>query len=190
MTDEEIPEPQALEPDDATSDQQDELHAILTEVIQRLRATETKVQDLERAFGEVMQEETRKRSEPAPWVWVPPPATTNDPRTNVRAFVEFYNLTYFGAGRAQRIPECWEQHPGLAMEIATLAAAWRAANLGRSAHPRDAQSWHHHWRPGAIDRMVRDWTHPSCLDGDHRPAGADSRVDRFTAAEHTDTTAG
>lgn len=60
------------------------------------------------------------------------------------------------------------------------AYSWRAAKIGRAASPREAQYWHHHWRPGFTDRLTRDWIHAGCLDGDHRATGADPRTDRFT----------
>lgn len=132
-------------------------------------------------------------AEPAPWVWFSPPAATeddpdtaNDPRETVANFIAWYNLTYTGppGGRSTRIPDCWHQHPGLAAELATLAYTWRAANIGPDATARDAQYWHHQWRPGLLDRLTRDWIHPDCLDGQHRPGGGEPRPDRHTLAEH------
>lgn len=129
--------------------------------------------------------ERTKAAEPAPWALYALPAPTNDVRTNLVSFVDWYNATYVGAeGRTQRIPPCWQQHPGLLQEIGTLAASWRAANVGASANPRDAQQWHHQWRPGFAAR-VRDWVHPHCLDGDHQTAGAPARPDRFAARAHS-----
>lgn len=134
--------------------------------------------------------EGRAPMEPAPWVWYEPPELTADPEHNVHAFVSWFNQTYAGSpsGRARRIPSCWEQHPGLAMEVSALAALWHAANRGRGAHPRDATLWHHQWRPGLISRLT-DWVRPQCLDGAHRDAGAPPRANRFAPEQHADSSA-
>ncbi|MGH4009669.1 MAG: hypothetical protein ACRDTH_16220 [Pseudonocardiaceae bacterium] len=129
--------------------------------------------------------------DPAPWVWFTPPAAAeddpgadDDPRITVDNFVTWYNVTYIGieGSRAKPIPECWRQHPGLAMEVANIAYSWRAANIGE-ASPREAQYWHHQWRPGFTDRLTREWVHIDCVDGEHRPVGAGKRPDRFIQAE-------
>lgn len=130
--------------------------------------------------------EGRPPMEPAAWVWYEPPELTADPQRNAHAFVTWYNQTYVGSpnGRARPIPDCWDQHPGLAMELPALAAAWHAANRGRSANPRDATLWHHQWRPGVISRLP-DWVHPHCFDGEHRETGAAARGHRFAAGDDT-----
>jgi hypothetical protein len=69
------------------------------------------------------------------------------------------------------------------MEVANLAYSWHAANIGASVSPREAQYWHHQWRPGFTDRLAREWVHTDCVDGEHR-AGMAERADRFTLAEH------
>lgn len=124
--------------------------------------------------------------EPAAWA-VSSPQPCDDPNSTVEGFVAFYNTTYVGSGgKAGPIPACWRDHPGLAMEVATLAHSWRAANLGRAAAVRDAQQWHHLWRPGFADRLARDWLNTDCLDGLHH--GNESRVlamEEPTAAEST-----
>jgi hypothetical protein len=103
----------------------------------------------------------------------------------VNSFVAWYNITYVGVdgSRAKPIPGCWRQHPGLAMEVATLAYSWRAANTGNLANPREAQYWHHQSRPGFTDRLAREWVHTDCLDGEHRAAIASERADRFTLVQ-------
>lgn len=102
--------------------------------------------------------------EPAAWVLASPQSGV-DP---VERFVAFYNDTYVGDGaKAVSIPACWREHPGLAMEVASLAHSWQAANLGPTASVRDAQQWHHQWRPGFVDRLARDWLTIDCLDGLH-----------------------
>lgn len=108
--------------------------------------------------------------DPAPWVLARPEAADDDPQSIVDTFVHFYNATYVGidGSRAKPIPACWREHPGLATEVASLACAWYAANIGSGANIRDAQQWHHQWRPGFVDRMTRDWVCPDCFDGSHR----------------------
>jgi hypothetical protein len=125
-------------------------------------------QDQHRAAGQ-------DPDEPAYWVLDPPPATVNrddgtvDIELTLSGWVAWYNATYTGveSGRARPIPACWREHSGLAMEIASLAAAWLAANVGPTATPRDAQHWHHQSRPGFAERTVRDWVRQDCLDGIH-----------------------
>lgn len=160
----------------------------LTTIVQRLAA------EVDSLTGRVTElagdENSRSRATPAPWVWFSPPAGAEDPahrddghtpRWTVENFVAWYNTVYIGAPgspQVRAIPACWQQHPGLSMEISTLAYEWRRANLGRSADPRDAQSWHHSWRPGFVLRLS-DWVHPRCLDGDHQPHGAPPRASRY-----------
>lgn len=128
---------------------------------------------------------------PAPWVWFSPPAPDEpedgeedfeeDPQVFVTNFVAWYNTVFVGveSGRAKAIPGCWEAHPGLAMEVASLAFSWRAANLGPEASIKEAQYWLHQWRPGFADRLVRDWVHTDCVDGQHQATGAHTRDNRF-----------
>lgn len=146
---------------------------------------DTQFRDLVAQVREALTDNERRQTQPGGWVWFPPPALSTDPRTTVRAFVEFYNTTYVGTsgGKACLFPACWEQHPGLAMEIAALAFSWRAANIGKHASSRDAVQWHHQWRPGVISRLVHDWVHPDCFDGIHTPVGSPARHDRFTRAD-------
>ncbi|HEX2289387.1 MAG TPA: hypothetical protein VHH53_04150 [Pseudonocardiaceae bacterium] len=137
-------------------------------------------------------DEEPENHDPAAWVWFTPPAAAEedpdidgDPRITVDNFVTWYNVTYVGVegSRAKPIPDCWRQHPGLAMEVANLAYSWRAANMGQPANVREAQYWHHQTRPGFTDRLAREWAHTECLDGEHRAAGAHERPDQFTLAE-------
>jgi hypothetical protein len=116
-----------------------------------------------------------------PWLWLPgpnpgggEPGQERDLARTLETFVGWYNAVYVGTdgSRARPIPACWPQHPGLAMEIATLAYTWWAANTGRTANIRDAQQWHHQWRPAFTDRLL-SWVHPHCLDGHHRAVGAE-----------------
>lgn len=182
---------------DASAVDRDEQIASLTEIIDSLAH---QVTDLEARHNRLIhalgrhgpQHDTEtdtcadhEPAAPAPWTWSTPPRPDDpgrdqDPRQVVETFVHWYNQTYTGvdAGRATPIPPCWREHPGLAMEIATLCHTWRQANLGPQANVRDAQLWHHQWRTGFADRLTRDWTHPDCRDGQHRPAGGSGRCDR------------
>ena len=181
--------------DDARSSDVGRQITALTEIVGALATTVSELRDRVKHLDKANKSRERDTSdshEPAAWVWFSPPAaaednpdTTDDPQTTVGNFVTWYNITYVGieGSRAKPIPGCWRQHPGLAMEIATLAYSWREANIGPSAKPRDAQYWHHQWRPGFIDRLNREWTHADCLDSEHRAAGAAQRPDRFTLAE-------
>jgi hypothetical protein len=72
------------------------------------------------------------------------------------------------------------------MEIATLAYSWHSANTGPAANPREAQYWHHQWRPGFTDRLTREWVHSDCIDGEHRAAGAIARLNRFATGQQRD----
>ncbi len=146
----------------------------------------------DQAAGEARQEDP-KQDKPGSWVWFSPPAAAEDrqhrdddldPRFTLDNFVAWFNLTFEGraGSSALPIPDCWREHPGLAMEVATLAYAWRHANVGRSANVRDAQYWHHTWRPGFAVRLL-EWVHSRCLDGHHQRVGADPRADRFTTVE-------
>lgn len=141
-------------------------------------------------------EGNQRHDQPAPWVIFSPPAAAedrqhrkdgHDPSWTLQNFVAWLNITYVGlpGGPAQPIPDCWREHPGLAMEIASLAYSWRRANIGTTANVRDAQYWHDTWRPGFAGRLA-DWVHPHCLDGRHREVGAPSRAHRFPHAVSTD----
>ena len=181
--------------DDARSSDVGRQITALTEIVGALATTVSELTDRVKHLDKANKSRERDTSdshEPAAWVWFSPPAAaeddpdpTDDPQTTVGNFVTWYNITYVGieGSRAKPIPGCWRQHPGLAMEIATLAYSWREANIGPLAKPRDAQYWHHQWRPGFIDRLNREWTHADCLDSEHRAAGAAQRPDRFTLAE-------
>ncbi|MGH4010017.1 MAG: hypothetical protein ACRDTH_18005 [Pseudonocardiaceae bacterium] len=179
----------------------------LTEIVGALAATvsqlNARVDRLTRTNGSGGwgddQDEEQDNHDPATWVWFTPPAaaeddpdTGDDPRITVDNFVAWYNVTYVGVegSRAKPIPECWRQHPGLAMEVANLAYSWRAANIGDGASPREAQYWHHQTRPGFTDRLTREWAHTDCIDGEHRANGAGERPDRFTQAEQELSAAG
>ncbi|SHG73837.1 hypothetical protein SAMN05444320_11338 [Streptoalloteichus hindustanus] len=155
------------------------------EQISALRQELAELRDIVQAL---VADDQRGRVDPAPWCWFQPPELAEDPRAALAAWVDFHNATYVGApgGAAQHpIPACWREHPGLAAEVATLAAYWRHSNIGQSAHPGNAQYWHDRYRPGFTAR-IPDYVHRSCLDGDHQPAGAPARPDRWTAENSSD----
>lgn len=165
--------------------QADSEEAVIPDVDRQIRALTEIIGSLAEAMSRLsarvdrLAMDTRSGSdtsgdEVAPWVWTHPEAPADDPEAFAKAFVAFYNRTYVGVdgGRARPIPPCWKDHPGLVSEVATLAYAWRAANLGITANVRDAQYWLHQWRPAFTDRMARDWLPADCLDGHHEPSAA------------------
>jgi hypothetical protein len=164
------------------------LISIVGNLASKLNQLEGRLNRLTNTNGAASDGEQDDPGTPAAWVWYDPPLAAEadpaghlDPTTTVDDFVAFYNATFVGieGGRAKRIPRCWSQHPGLAMEVAALAYSWHTANTGTSATIRDAQHWLHHWRPAFTDRLLRDWIHADCLDGQHRPSGAPTREHRF-----------
>lgn len=178
--------------DNSSSGDVDRQISKLTEIVRALATTVSQISGridrLEKAsgsHGQVSDGEDQDNDAPAVWVWFDPPASVEDHPDTVENFVAWYNVTYVGieGSRARPIPDCWSQHPGLAMEVASLAYSWRAANIGPSASPREAQYWHHQWRPGFTERLAREWIHADCIDGEHRATGAPEREDRFTAVK-------
>jgi hypothetical protein len=167
--------------------ERDQQIAALTEIVgtlaQNLRRLEGQVNRVAKIVSDTPPA-AEDSAEPGPWVWFNPPVAREDepggdedPRVTVENFVTWYNHTFVGidGGRSKPIPACWRQHPGLAMEIATLAYSWRSANVGPSASVREAQHWLHQWRPGFAERLTRDWVHADCFDDAHRAAGAPPR---------------
>jgi hypothetical protein len=177
--------------------ERDKQIAAITEIVgtvaRNLRRVEGKVNRLAKTVADAPPAaEEEDPSEPAAWVWFIPPAAAEDepdgeqdPRVTVENFVAWYNSTFTGVegSRSKSIPACWQQHPGLAMEVASLAYSCREANIGPSSGVREAQYWLHQWRPGFAERLTRDWVHTDCLDDDHREAGPAPRESRFVAAE-------
>lgn len=142
----------------------------LTEIIGTLAAAISRLSGrVDQLSGDARPQESDDENKPAPWVWISPESVADDDsHVIVDRFVEFYNSVYVGVGgHAGPIPLCWQDHPGLAAEVATLAYTWRAANLGTTANAREAQYWLHQWRVGFADRLARDWVHSDCLDGAH-----------------------
>lgn len=149
---------------------------------ERLGGLEQRVETLE--HGKPL-----KHGAPADWCWYPPPQILQDPRKTLAAFVKFYNQTYAVNDAPEPnpnppIPPCWNQHPGLAAELATLAASWREAFTGPAASTARAQQWHDTIRPGFAARLPR-WTGSKltgCEHGLHETTDPGYRPDRWTAA--------
>jgi len=177
------------------SDRDQQITALL-EIVSKVAGDQRRLEGQLNRLAKLLRERDRKPeadndepdpNAPAPWVWFSPPAPDDpdedaeeDPRVFVENFVAAYNTMFAGieGGRAKPIPGCWEEHPGLAMEVASLAYSWRAANMGPAASIREAQYWLHQWRPGFTERLLH-WVHADCLDGDHRAGGAGPRQNRF-----------
>ena len=109
---------------------------------------------------------------PASWCYHQPP-----PMKNVDVlptWVAWFNLRYVPQEHTKQIPYCWEQHGGLAAEIATLAYGWQKAFDDVKANSDAAQMWHDRWLPGFLQRM-RMWAPADCFDGSHRES-ADRRA--------------
>ena len=102
---------------------------------------------------------------PAPWCYHEPP-----PMKNVdvlQTWVAWFNLRYAPLEHHKQIPYCWQEHGGLAAEIATIVHAWRRAFNDPKANTDAAQMWHDRWLPGFLLRM-RTWVPADCFDGSHR----------------------
>ncbi|GAA3612622.1 hypothetical protein [Microlunatus ginsengisoli] len=102
---------------------------------------------------------------PAPWCWHQPPPTHSV--DILPTWVAWFNTRYAPPDHTRRIPYCWEQHGGLAAEIATLAHSWQRAFNDTKANTDAAQMWHDRWLPGFQQRL-RTWIPADCLDGTHK----------------------
>lgn len=105
------------------------------------------------------------RLRPAPWCYHEPPPTKGV--DVLPTWVAWFNLRYAPQEQTKRIPYCWEEHGGLAAEIATVACAWQKAFDDVKANSDAAQMWHDRWLPGFLQRM-RSWAPADCFDGSHR----------------------
>lgn len=141
-----------------------------------LRREVAELRDLVRAQGRALEAidaalsklfDTREgKLQPAPWCYHQPP-----PMKNVDVlptWVAWFNLRYAPLEHSKKIPYCWEEHGGLAAEIATLAVNWQKAFDDVKANSDAAQMWHDRWLPGFLQRM-RWWAPAACFDGDHHP---------------------
>lgn len=202
MTDEELrPEPDKHDRTVGHGARLEEQISALMEVIgglaSKVNALARRIDSLENgSTSDSAEGKDEAHDQPAAWVLLTPPAAAEDrehardghtPEWTLENFVAWFNVTYDGlpGSPAVPIPECWCEHPGLAMEVATLAYSWRRANIGPTANVRDAQYWHHTWRPGFTARLA-NWVHPHCSDGRHRSTGALSRPTRFASVTEKD----
>ena len=102
---------------------------------------------------------------PAPWCYhEPPPLKGVDV---LPTWVAWWNLRYAPQEHGKLIPYCWQEHGGLAAEIATLATCWQRAFHDAKANSDAAQMWHDRWLPGFLQRM-RTWVPADCFDGTHK----------------------
>ncbi len=124
------------------------------------------------------------RDAPAEWALFDVPDRDEHPVLTLQLWVDFYNATYVsttqsvGEDHNRAIPGCWLQHPGLAAEVATLAATWRAAFVGPTADPANAQNFHDRWRPGFAQRL-RTWAPCSTERHTTNANGSPQRPTRF-----------
>ena len=136
-----------------------ELH-VLSDAIERHGRAIESIDGVLNRLVEVREGNLRQ----APWCYHRPP-----PMKNVDVlptWVAWFNLRYAPLEQTKRIPDCWEEHGGLAAEVATLATAWQRAFNDAKANSDAAQMWHDRWLPGFLQRM-RQWAPPDCFDGNH-----------------------
>ncbi|MBA8792857.1 hypothetical protein FHX74_000451 [Friedmanniella endophytica] len=141
-----------------------EVEALRTAVDQQRRAIEA----IDTVLGKLIDVREGKLKR-APWCYhEPPPMKDVDV---LPTWVAWFNLRYAPLDQNKRIPYCWQEHPGLAAEIATLAVSWQRAFHDAKANSDAAQMWHDRWLPGFQQRMHL-WIPANCLDDDH---GIDER---------------
>ena len=114
----------------------------------------------------------------------PGATTSRHPMSNVDVlptWVAWFNLRYAPHEATKRIPYCWEQHGGLAAEIATLAYAWQKAFDDVKANTRRRPDVARPLAPRLPQRM-RWWAPTDCFDGTHKP----NRPEPYTRALELD----
>ncbi len=172
---------------DHITDTNDPTHDLIPTVVELTAQVEGLTQHvitLDATVAELVPQTKTAAQAPAEWAWFPPPESTERPPATLALWVEFYNATYVtttsssGDDHNRAIPGCWLHHPGLAAEIATLAASWRASFVGPGADPVGAQNWHDRWRPGFAERL-RAWA--PCSSDQHL---VDLRLPRPRASLH------
>lgn len=142
------------------------------------------VGELDTAVAALTTKAKADKDAPAEWALFPVPEVHEHVPASLQMWVEFYNATYVtttqsvGEDHNRPIPGCWLQHPGLAAEIATLAATWRAAFVGPTADPANAQNFHDRWRPGFAARL-RTWAPCSTERHTTNPSASPERPTRF-----------
>lgn len=154
------PEP----PDPPGPDEVADLRREVAELQDLVRAQSRAIEAIDGALGKILDVREGTLT-PAPWCYHQPP-----PMVNVDVlptWVAWYNLRYAALEPSKQIPYCWEEHGGLAAEIATLAHTWRKAFNDVKANTDAAQMWHDRWLPGFLSRM-RWWAPADCFDGEHR----------------------
>ena len=132
----------------------DELGAAVLKLLGDMEGLTEHVDELADAVEALSKKATADEDAPAEWALFAVPERHEHPQATLQLWVEFYNATYVsttqsvGEDHNRAIPGCWLQHPGLAAEVATLTATWRAAFVGPAADPANAQNFHDRWRPG------------------------------------------
>lgn len=142
-----------------------DLRREVAELRDLVRAQGRALEAIDAALGKLFDTREGKRRT-APWCYhQPPPMIDVDV---LPTWVAWFNLRYAPLEQSKRIPYCWEDHGGLAAEIATLAVNWQRAFDDVKANSDAAQMWHDRWLPGFLQRM-RWWAPAGCFDGDHHP---------------------
>ena len=142
------------------------------------------VGELDTAVEALTEKAKTDEDAPAEWALFPVPERVEHAPATLQVWVEFYNATYVttnqsvGDDHNRAIPGCWLQHTGLAAEVATLAATWRAAFVGPTADPANAQNFHDRWRPGFAARL-RSWAACSTERHTTNPDASPERPTRF-----------
>ena len=170
---------------DDTALSRDDEEPTVASMLDRMATLTKQVAELKAQVAALGKEKKTAKATPAEWAWFPVPLLSAHPPATVALWVEFYNATYVtttsssGDDHNRAIPGCWLHHPGLAAEIATLAASWRASFVGPGADPVGAQNWHDRWRPGFAERL-RAWA--PCTSDQHLadPEASPAREHRFT----------
>lgn len=132
----------------------------------RLAALETKVADLSEAMNVLLAAAEKDKAKKAANT---PRLLPGDPPEDdeLETWVAWVRLNYQPVSRADQIPECWGEHPGLVNELTTLHATWRE-DFQTNPNAGSAQLWHDRWFPGVLQRM-RVWVPRKCIEeGQHR----------------------
>lgn len=162
----------------------DELGAAVLKLLGDMEGLTEHVDELADTVEALSKKATADEDAPAQWALFAVPERHEHPQATLQLWVEFYNATYVtttqsvGEDHNRAIPGCWLQHPGLAAEVATLAATWRAAFVGPTADPANAQNYHDRWRPGFAARL-RTWAPCSTERHTANPNGSPERPTRF-----------
>lgn len=161
-----------------------DLGALVLKLLGDMEELTEHVGELDTAVQALTTKAKADKDEPAEWALFPVPQHHDHPTATLQLWVEFYNATYVtttqsvGEDHNRAIPGCWLQHPGLAAEVATLAATWRAAFVGPTADPANAQNFHDRWRPGFAARL-RTWAPCSTERHTLNPSSSPDRPTRF-----------